>query len=477
MEIKIDSRSICSTFDQGREIVNDLGIPELAHLRLANNAYFWQLNNVPGENWKRFRDADADQRRQIASKIDGVRKTLEQNKYQPEKIKSILTTPDDNQYIFFCDNGKELRIVITAWGFRLPANGPKRPTVIREDPNRKQSVTLLFTEGGESCPNRRFKIAVSPDKVKDCIAGDDGRYNIGLVNIGNEFMIMDDLSDICSTVVVEKGKQVYEITIPEIEKEEIVEETEEDHDNDIDSDDDIVIVNNDDVLVEENKEDDDIVEESPVVLFKNPVLIVKDSDGNTVADYPVAVAYKSEFSRIFSDANGRCPLQEMSVGDCFEVTDGFGDRNRQSFTVAKDKDEYVYTLDYTMLNGPADITVNVVDEHEKPITEGYVIIKDESFTLRSKLDSSGRIFLSNGNFKRNLPLSFILVQNGREYTRPDFRLIDNEDNYTVQIDATGCCWLKIVAEIASVAVAIASFYVGAFVLNDLCRQIYKSILS
>lgn len=376
MEIKIDSRSIRSTIDHGRESVDNLGIPELAHLRMANNACFWQLNNAPGEDWKRLRDADADQRERIASRIDGVRKILEQKGYQPEKINSILTTPDDNEYIFFHDNGKELRVVLTAWGFRLPANGPKKAPIIREDPNRKQSVTLLFTDGSECCPNRSFKILVSPAKVKACVAGDDGRYNIGLVNIGNEFTVVDELSGVSSIIVVEKGKPVYEITIPEIEEKEVEKEEHEDPGDDIPSDE------SDDVVVEKDSDNDDVIEEPPVIHFKTPVLIIEDSDGNLVADYPVTVAFnKGEQSRIFSDANGRCQLNEMAVGDSFEITDGFGDRNKQSFSVELDKDEYVYKLDYTVLNGPADITVNVIDEHGKPVTDGYVIIKDDKYVL------------------------------------------------------------------------------------------------
>lgn len=471
MEIKIDSRSIRSTIDQGRESVDNLGIPELAHLRMANNACFWQLNNAPGEDWKRLRDADADQRERIASRIDGVRKILEQKGYQSEKINSILTTPDDNEYIFFYDNGKELRVVVTAWGFRLPANGPKKAPVIREDPNIKQSVTLLFTDGSECRPNCKFKVVVSPDKVKECVAGDDGRYNIGLVNIGNEFTVVDELSGVSSIIVVEKGKPVYEITIPEIEEKEVEEEKDEDPDDDIDIDE------SDDDDVEKDNDDDEDIEQPPVIHLKTPVLIIEDRDGNSVADYPVNVAYKGEHSRIFSDANGRCQFNEMTVGDSFEITDGFGDRNKQSFSVELDKDEYVYKLDYTVLNGPADITVNVIDEHEKPVTDGYVIIKDDTFTLRSKLDANGRLFLSEGNFKRNRPLSFILVRNGHEYTRPDFKLIDNENNYTVQVDASGCSWWKIVAEIVSVAAAFAVFVVGAYVLIDVCSLIYNSILS
>jgi hypothetical protein len=153
-----------------------------------------------------------------------------------------------------------------------------------------------------------------------------------------------------------------------------------------------------------------------------------------------------ESIHIFTNEEGRYQFPIMHVGECFQITDGFTER-RVSYEVKQDQEEYIYKLDYEPSSQESDITVKVIDEHEHPVSNGRILLKQGDHSLLIDLLEDGEFYLSDGTFEKNKLISVKLIdRDKRTYTSSEFKLIDKEREYIIQLDTKNYpIWKQILA--------------------------------
>lgn len=178
-----------------------------------------------------------------------------------------------------------------------------------------------------------------------------------------------------------------------------------------------------------------------------PYLQVLDQNDEPVINYPLTVDMPSgESIHIFTNEEGRYQFPIMHVGECFQITDGFTER-RVSYEVKQDQEEYIYKLDYEPSSQESDITVKVIDEHEHPVSNGRILLKQGDHSLLIDLLEDGEFYLSDGTFEKNKLISVKLIdRDKRTYTSSEFKLIDKEREYIIQLDTKNYpIWKQILA--------------------------------
>lgn len=147
----------------------------------------------------------------------------------------------------------------------------------------------------------------------------------------------------------------------------------------------------------------------------------------------------------------------MTEGDVFSVADGFSGHT-ESFTIEADKDTYYFRLNYVPSPQDFDISIKVIDENEKPIHPGKLSLTQNDLTLLANLPQNATIGLSFGTFQNDLPIVVKLVDGGqKEYNSSDFKLVEGETQYIIQLDSDDCpAWKKAMEILAVAGVALGS---------------------
>lgn len=129
----------------------------------------------------------------------------------PEKIVGLLFTVPDNSFIFYNEDGGDLRVMLTGWGFRKPVaikNGPEVTKVKQHTP-----VDISFIYDGERLKSYEFGIRLCHQVKKLVTTAESGIYRFENINVGERYQLIDIKSDRTFDFAVESGKTHYEFDL------------------------------------------------------------------------------------------------------------------------------------------------------------------------------------------------------------------------------------------------------------------------
>ncbi|MDE6010990.1 MAG: hypothetical protein K2F87_06075 [Muribaculaceae bacterium] len=228
---------------------------------------------------------------------------------------------------------------------------------------------------------------------------------------------------------------------------------------------------------EPEPEPEPVIPPAPDPVDVEPLLIVIDKEGTPVPSFPIDFTMP-DGSRIhtFTGGAGEYRLPVMQEGEVFSVTDGFSGHS-ESFMIEADKDKYYFRLDYVPTMQDWDITIKVIDEKGKPVYPGKLSLTQRGDTLLSDLPQDATIGLSKGSLKNDVPITVKLVDGGqREYNSTDFKLVEGETEYVIQLDTAPCpAWKRVLEVLSVVGVAIGAVWCYPYlwdVMKDLVLKTY-----
>lgn len=291
--------------------------------------------------------------------------------------------------------------------------------------------------------------------------GEDGILEIlDLVYYQDEccLVVVDDLSKQTS-VLMPQTELKFEFTSPiednneseEPEKKEILEEPEE-------------LEKVEENLIEPNKQEDeeDIEVEEPElpveIMPRIKVVGEPNDDGSefVMTGYPISLLYNDSRSDYLSDNDGCVYIGTFACGDVITVVDRVIENNRQTYEI--EEDEYIFYVPFKNTNFIPDIIVHIRDYNNRPILNGYVHFNQESFSHLSRLDENGDAFINRSDFVIDKPIQTNIIVENREFIPVDFRLKDNEDEYTVRVEKRGSAFGIILLELLLVLLSIIALY-------------------
>lgn len=189
---------------------------------VSASGYVWE---VAEGDWKSLVDAPAEDairvRDKLATITDDVRRQLAKaypsNVVQGQMLaEKFLSVPND-EYIFYCNKGDEVDVVLTGWGFK----NHRRPMGVAHEQALISNGVLVrigFTINGELQANHPF--AVIRQTANELQTGVDGFFSLGNnIKPGLQLTFVSRVSEESFQLVVVEGQSDYlfEVTLPKQE--------------------------------------------------------------------------------------------------------------------------------------------------------------------------------------------------------------------------------------------------------------------
>ena len=147
---------------------------------------------------EQIRLAIAEQRSRIAAKI-------------PAKIVDMLFTVPDNSFIFYNEDGGELRVMLAGWGFRKPVSMKNTPEVTKIKQHTPVDISFLYD--GERLKGHEFGIRLHHQVKKLVTTGDGGIFRFENIKVGDQYQLIDIKSGRTFDFKVEEGKAHYDFDL------------------------------------------------------------------------------------------------------------------------------------------------------------------------------------------------------------------------------------------------------------------------
>lgn len=169
-----------------------------ADFQVGGGYYQWSL---PGA-WTSFADA-SDAEKSVVAAAFKDRKAAMQAALGTLPLKDVVFTVPSEKFIYFRDNGGQVEIALTAWGFKYPNRpaGGELDTFISKD--NVQQVTIAFTWDEVRLPGFGFRLVGQPRTTSQ-----DGTFYVGSLSVGKALSVQT-LTGQSYDLLVEKGRDMY----------------------------------------------------------------------------------------------------------------------------------------------------------------------------------------------------------------------------------------------------------------------------
>lgn len=126
------------------------------------------------------------------------------------KIADALFTIPDNSYIYYNNDDEDVKILLTAWGFKNPVNRHGGPdTLIIE---KKNPITISFSYDNVKQSNYEFGIQL-PKQIKRLRTDTTGVYQFPHLKVGERFVLKDLMNNRDFALQILDGKSNYDFDI------------------------------------------------------------------------------------------------------------------------------------------------------------------------------------------------------------------------------------------------------------------------
>ena len=350
-----------------KDLLKEFGRDTLfAKIDIGGGFYLWSDHR---NGWKPMNDASATVQQDVRATF--LREKEEIKKKKGNAIAERLFTYPDDSFIYFRDDGGEIEVLLTGWGFKKPVKHDPQPNFKKI--KVEQSVSVSFSVDGVPQPEYAFAIML-PIGKKQLLTGEDGRYVIGKLKAGENRKLIDAEGKEHLLEIIE-GQTHYDFNVTPEKK------------------------------IEEPKK-----ELEPLKLFQ-PYIKVVDEDGNPLPDYPLTIdiegkSYDSKSSlegkvddlRVMwhsLDADGNVTEQHL-IADHITIIDGNNSEHTETVYLHSEQEEYIFVVPKVLEEELEPLKlfqpyIKVVDEDGNPLPDYPLTIDIEGRLYDSVSSSEGKV--------------------------------------------------------------------------------------
>ena len=340
-----------------------------AKFDIGGGFYLWSDHR---NGWKPMNEASAAVQQDVRAVF--LREKEEMIKKKGNAIAERLFTYPDDSFIYFKDDGGEIEVLLTGWGFKKPVKHDPQPNFKKI--KVEQSVSVSFSVDGVPQPEYAFAIML-PIGKKQLLTGEDGRYVIGKLKAGENRKLIDAEGKEHLLRIIE-GQTHYDFNVTPEKKIEEIEEPEK--------------------------------ELEPLKLFQ-PYIKVVDEDGNPLPDYPLTIDIDgSSYDSVSSsegkvddlrvmwhslDDNGNVTEQHLTV-DRITVIDANNSEHTEIIRLEMGQEEYIFVVPKVLEEELEPLKlfqpyIKVVDEDGNPLPNYPLTIDIDGRLYDSVSSSEGRV--------------------------------------------------------------------------------------
>lgn len=450
-------------------LLKDWNVKSQANMRIkqllqSDSAYFAQVNvagpyytwNASDTEWLLLSSAIPLEGNVVREELERLRKRVRTTlSGRPDIAEKILTVPNDDYVLYRIEEGGNVSLLLTGWGFRnfnKPSGGP-----IKIDPlsDKAHPVRISFIIDGQCVPNREFAVITSQKNVPH-VTDDNGQFSFGeKVNPGKGIDIMDIPTKKIFHLVVDETRQEYDFDVTESVK--INVRVEENGKPTINEEIRIAYAGYNYLLTSVNGKASKAVpfymseacvvkvreeeksaflnidgynefffeftsqNENPEEKCFAPIICIKETSQQIFSDYPILVAYEGLTTEYISNEDGKVQLPEMISGKEIMITDGHDGNNVQAYILDAGQREYIFQI-------------SAHEELQEKISFSPIICIEDmdsdvvaNYAISVEYDGRTTEYISNGDGRVQLPS----MESGKEMTVADGH---NEQAYILDED-------------------------------------------
>lgn len=175
-----------------------------AKFSIGAGNYVWSDNRY---QWHRMIDSSSFKRSMIQ---DMIAQTKEEIKplVGAKTVEVLFTTPDDS-YIYYNDDGGDLKILVTGWGFKKPTRIIVKPP--KEDIDQDNTISLSFSYDGEKLKDYEFGLRLK-NRIKRLHTNENGIFEEKF-GIGESYTVTDINNNKDFSLVIVEGQSSYDFDV------------------------------------------------------------------------------------------------------------------------------------------------------------------------------------------------------------------------------------------------------------------------
>ncbi|MDE6792160.1 MAG: hypothetical protein K2J48_03655 [Muribaculaceae bacterium] len=436
----------------------------------------------------------------------------------PKLAGEFLSLPSDSgKYIFFIEDEKGLRILITGWGFSNSRKQVITPLNKKKNIIPVSTIKIGFAIDSEIQPYHDFSLVTLSGQQKKCQTDSEGFYDLGEQKLGVSINISDADSGKDFSFISEKGKEKYLFDITRYSnvsisvtnngenesgtpvslsyhgkefssttdekgrcvfslpffKNEIIRISCKDRSNDI-------VITFPDTEVEFDfispsvippvippVPDEKIIVSPPEVRKTEVTIVCKTSTDRPLPNYPLTISIDNSQDHVITDFKGVKTISDLSVGTSIEVRDSFGD-NQPIYHKILPKDNII---EYIIPEQKKEVfnTIQIIRKNNIPASNQILALKQGQNSLVLTLDENGTASYNAEKFKDNEEIIAQILSKNEETERIPFTTDPDERIYLIQeVEIVkDYKWKKIINCILSALLLLALAWGGIIFISSI----------
>lgn len=157
-----------------------------AQFNIGAGIYIWSDTRC---DWKQMVMASQVIQENVRTALVKVRQRMSA-KLGDKQTELLLTVPDDS-YIYYNNDGGDMKVLLTGWGFKKPVIVSTKHQIVNVN---TKPTTIAFVFDGEKIPNYQFGLRLANQK-RILQTDDNGECNINILCDGKQYSIYDIQND------------------------------------------------------------------------------------------------------------------------------------------------------------------------------------------------------------------------------------------------------------------------------------------
>ena len=185
-----------------KTLSNKLGSANpFAKFSIGGGFYLWADSRC---QWKPMIGASSLEQSLVRAALLDTKERVAQ-KLGAKAAEQLFTVPDDS-YIYYSNDGAEIEILVTGWGFKKPVRVTGKKDV--DDINVKNPVNISFLYDGRILENYEFGIKL-PTQIKHQTTNAEGIYSFDDLKVNEKVTFVDFTTNQEFLLVVLEGQSQY----------------------------------------------------------------------------------------------------------------------------------------------------------------------------------------------------------------------------------------------------------------------------
>ena len=178
-----------------------------AKFSIGGGFYLWADTRC---QWKQMISASSLEQSIVRAALLETKRNIA-GKLGEKTAEALFTIPDDS-YIYYSNDGDEIEILITGWGFKKPVRVAGRGDADKIEKDNPVNISFLYD--AQSLPNYEFGIQL-PKQIKSLRTNADGVYHFDNLKVQEKYKLVDFVTgqEFLLTVTEGQSQYNYDVTV------------------------------------------------------------------------------------------------------------------------------------------------------------------------------------------------------------------------------------------------------------------------